>query len=84
MEVRVVSSGAEVGAPMEGQGPPDITRDFARCSTGPGGTEYSMPVVIAVIAKRFLRGGERGDEIKSKLYAAAPPDLSVSYAFSSL
>lgn len=43
-----------------------------------------MPVVIAVIAKRFLRGAERGDEIKSKLYAAAPPDLSVSYAFSSL
>ena len=66
------------------EGPPDITRDFACCSTGPRGTEYSMPVVIAVIAKRFLRGGERGDEIKSKLYAAAPPDLSVSYAFSSL
>lgn len=66
------------------EGPPDITRDFARCSTGPEGTGYSMAVVIAVIAKRFLRGGERGDEIKSRLHAAAPPDLSVSYAFSSL
>lgn len=43
-----------------------------------------MPVVITVIAKRFLRDGERGDEIKSKLYAAAPIDLSVSYVFSSL
>ena len=63
MEVRVVSSGAEVGAPMEGQEPLISPAILPVALQAPGGTEYSMPVVIAVIAKRFLRTENVGTKL---------------------